>query len=76
MPAVTYYQAMDTMHEFEQDILDLLEETRWEAPSVKKIGWYGLACAIVSCAVEEWCWQIEDELMRRIEDRKCEDGDD
>jgi hypothetical protein len=85
MPAVTYHQAIKTMEEYDKEILDMcLMYTIPVLPSVIEIGWYSLACWLVSYAVETWCASIEEELTEAIKRREddytvddiwlCDDG--
>lgn len=60
MPAVTYYRAQQTMDEHEHEILDYLESV-YASPlndlvnfSSRELSWSGLACLLVSRAVEFW----------------------
>ena len=63
MPAVTYSNALETMHRHGDDVLQYLEDTSGEPPKPSNdIGWAGLACFYLSCAVETWASSVEDEL--------------
>ena len=45
MPAVTYHQALNTMHENGDDVLEYIEECYGEIPQPKAgESWSGLAC--------------------------------
>jgi hypothetical protein len=84
MPAVTYHQALKTMEEYSEEILDMAVDCSVEPPNILEIGWYSLACWFVSAAVELWCSSIEEELKEAIERREddytvddiwlCDDG--
>lgn len=69
MPAVTYHQALATMAEHDEAILDMVKNTGATVPDVLEVGWYRFACWLVSAAVESWCADIEDELRRAVEER-------
>ena len=66
MPAVTYHEALETMHRHGDSldgVLQYLEDTLGELPTIPDdVSWSGLACFYVSCAVECWAADIEDEL--------------
>ena len=54
-PAVTYHEAMETMNEHGDDVLQYLEDTLGEVPDFPKdIGWHAAACHFLSTAVETW----------------------
>ena len=63
MPAVTYYQAIRTMGEHGDNILDYIRdgvgEIMW--PSLDE-SWGSMACYFVSLAVELWAMNVEDEI--------------
>ena len=67
MPAVTYHEALQTMVKYEEEILDSLDGT-WLEFDTGKQSFSGLACDLVSMAVESWCMSIEEELMTAIEE--------
>ena len=75
MPAVAYWQALETMDEHSDSIeayldgFDILESIEYDH-------WAGVACAVVSSAVEAWCMSIEDDLLELIEEKMEEDEDD
>ena len=63
MPAVTYHQALRTMSEHGDDVLDYVEDQLGEVPPPKKgESWHGMACHYISVAVELWACSIADEL--------------
>lgn len=69
MPAVTYWQAIKTMSEHGDDVLQYLEDELGELPAHdSSISWAGLACHYLSCAVELWASSIEDELESAIDE--------
>ena len=74
MPAVTYYQARQTMNDWEDQILNFLDEHEVLlhdiAASEVSESWSGLACSVVSYAVEIWAASIEEELLELIEEDK------
>ena len=56
MPAVTYYDAAQTMAEHGDDVLQYIEDTYGELPQIKTgESWAGMACFYLSCAVEMFC---------------------
>lgn len=63
MPAVTYHRALETMTEHGDGVYDYIEDV---APGTLETikadhasSWAGLACAILSTAVELWCSGVE-----------------
>jgi len=70
MPAVTYSDALETMHRHGDSldgVLQYLEDTLGELPTIPDdASWSGLACFYVSCAVETWASSVEDELTNII----------
>jgi len=66
MPAVTYYQALKTMSEYGDEVLETLEGLDFGSDFLG-LSWSGMACHILSAAVEQWACAIEDELAE-IED--------
>ena len=63
MPAVTYWQALETMSEHGDEVMDYL----YEPPAVPEgLSWAGMACVYVSAAVENWAGMVMDDL--RLED--------
>jgi len=66
MPAVTYYDAEKTMHQYGDStdgIFAYLEESVGELPTPPAdVGWSGLACFYLSNAVELWAASIEEQL--------------
>lgn len=77
MPAVTYYTALGTMSEHGNDVLQYIEDTLGELPTIPQgESWSGIAVFFLSYAVELYCQSIESELtdhLQEIEDLKeCE----
>lgn len=63
MPAVTYRDALDTMHEHGDDVLEYVEQNMGELPAPKNgESWAGMAVFYLSCAVELWASSVSDEL--------------
>lgn len=62
MPAVTYHQALATMNEHGDAILDYLDEAPGDMTIPEDLSWAGLACWYVSRAVELWAANVESEL--------------
>ena len=60
MPAVTYYNARETMNEYGDEILDYIQIQLGELPKPDdNISWSGLACFYLSYAVELWVNQFD-----------------
>lgn len=55
MPAVTYHQAIETMHTCGDEVLDYIEDDLGDTP-IPPVGsgWAGMACYYLSTAVELW----------------------
>ena len=71
MPAVTYYQARETMSEHGDDVLDYIEEAYGELPPLPKgESWSGMAVFYLSVAVELWAGGVEDELLDALDDEE------
>lgn len=69
MPAVTYHQALATMHEYGDDVLQYLEDGLGEIPDVPKDqSWAGIACFYLSAAVELWASSVEDEVETALDE--------
>lgn len=62
MPAVTYHDALATMNEHGDAILDYLDEAPGDTTIPEDLSWAGLACWYVSRAVEQWAANVESEL--------------
>jgi len=58
MPAVTYYQAADTMAKYGDEITEYLTDILGEVPAIGDDSWSGYMCALCSTAVELWCLQF------------------
>ena len=68
MPAVTYYQANDTMAQFGDEILEYIEESYGEIPQPNKgESWSGIAVFYLSVAVELWATTTYDRLIDAAE---------
>lgn len=60
MPAVTYYTAGQVMAEHGDDVLQFIEDSYGELPSVPDgMSWTGLAVFYLSTAVELWCSRFD-----------------
>ena len=69
MPAVTYYEASQTMAAHGDDVLQFIEDAYGEVPSPpSNSSWSGHACFFLSTAVELWASSIEDELTQAIDE--------
>ncbi len=63
MPAVTYYDARNTMTRHGDDILQFLQDTTGELPKPRdEKSWSGMACFYLSCAVELWASEVDSAL--------------
>lgn len=63
MPAVTYYQARETMGEHGDDVLQYIEDQLGELPAVPTgESWSGIAVFFLSVAVELWASSTLTEL--------------
>jgi hypothetical protein len=61
MPAVTYHQALETMSEHGNDVLQYIEDRLGEIPQPKNNeSWSGLAVFYLSYAVELWASENEE----------------
>lgn len=68
MPAVTYYDARQTMSEHGDTVLQAIEDNYGELPQPQAgESWSGMAVFYLSCAVELWAHGIEEELTEAIE---------
>lgn len=72
MPAVTYYQALQTMGEHGDGVLQYIEDTLGEIPYPKSgESWSGIAVHYLSMAVGLWAGSMieqADELMEGFEE--------
>lgn len=63
MPAVTYYQALETMQKHGDDVLQYIQDNVGELPKPSDdISWSGLAVFYLSYAVDLWACGAESEL--------------
>ena len=61
MPAVTYHQALDTMGEHGNDVLQYIQDSYGEVPKPSDDeSWSGIAVFYLSMAVELFCMANED----------------
>ena len=68
MPAVTYCDALKTMGECGDDVLDYIESALGELPDNSEQSWSGMAVLYLSTAVELFSQSIESELVDALED--------
>lgn len=67
MPAVTYSDALETMNDHGDQVLQYLEDTLGDIPTPKEdFSWAGLACFYLSSAVELWASGVSEELADAI----------
>ena len=77
MPAVTYYDAQQTMAQHGDDVLQYIEDCYGETLQPPEgESWAGIACFYMSVAVELWAFGIEDELTTAIEELLEEERED
>lgn len=63
MPAVTYWQATETMAQHGDEVLDYLQSTLGELPPPKDSeSWSGMAVHYLNCAVELWALGVAEEI--------------
>ena len=77
MPAVTYWQALETMRREGDSVLDAIEEAGIDPVALLNgdKGWAAWACALVSTAVELWASSIGEELADLL-DEAAEDDEE
>lgn len=79
MPAVRYYDAMETMNEHGDDVLDYIKDHYGELPQPRSDeSWSGIAVHYLSLAVELWALSINERVEHLIDliddtDETCED---
>ena len=72
MPACTYHQALKTMSEQGDDVLQYIQEALGELPKFSDdTSWAGMACFYLSTAVELWASSVEQELTDALEEMDC-----
>ena len=63
MPAVTYYDAYETMHQHGDAVLLYIENNYGSLPPVPDdTSWRGIAVHYLSTAVELWAYSLESEI--------------
>ena len=68
MPAVTYHKALNTMHEYGNDVLEYLEDSLGKIPQpVAGSSWPGIAVFYLSMAVELFAANVIDEIDEILE---------
>jgi hypothetical protein len=67
MPAVTYYDARETMMQYEDEILDYADCSSFDQFNATYLS--GLICDILSFAVELWASNVADEVVAALKDR-------
>jgi len=74
MPAVTYWQALETMNEHGDDIIEWIIEGYDSLPFSKELlNWSQLAVFYLSVAVELWASSVEDEISDKLDELVAED---
>lgn len=73
MPAVTYHQAIATMSEHGDDVLQYIQDAMGELPKPNDdVSWSGMACFYLSYAVELWACSNEPEIERLAEENESD----
>jgi hypothetical protein len=68
MPAVTYWQALATMNEHGDTVLQYIEDQLGEIPQPAEVqSWAGLACHYVSLAVEIWASSVAEPITEALQ---------
>jgi len=69
MPAVTHWQALETMNEHGDSIFEYIENAYGEIPLPTDTAnyWEGMAAFYVSVAVELWASSVEDEISEALD---------
>jgi len=69
MPAVTYHQALQTMNEWGDEVLEYIEDELGEIPSPgDPASWMAWATFYLSTAVELWAGMALDAIEDQLED--------
>lgn len=73
MPAVTYHDALETMSEHGDDVLQYVHDGYGELPwPSDDMSWAGTAVHYLSCAVELWAGGAETEIQEALDAREVE----
>ena len=68
MPAVRYYDAIQTMSQHGDDVLEFIDNVLGEVPAPpKESSWSGIAVHYLSTAVELWAFEVESEVKEALE---------
>lgn len=68
MPAVTYWQARQTMNDHGDDVLTFIEDQYGDLPAVPRgESWSGIAVHYLSIAVELWVSSVRDEVRAALD---------
>lgn len=72
MSAVTYSDALETMNSHGDKVIDFIEETglSWKDCLKDDDGWAGIACNLLSAAVELWASGIEEEISDALDEEE------
>lgn len=69
MPAVTYADASETMHEYGDEVLQYIEDNIGELPQPNTgESWSGMAVFFLTIAVEIWAGKAQEELCQLMRD--------
>ena len=58
MPAVTYFDANETMRQHGDAVIDHIKNSGLDVPVVGDCSWSSYACEVLSHAVELWAWDV------------------
>jgi len=69
MPAVRYYDALQTMSKHGDEVTEYVLDHYGELPDLSDKNWSEMAVTILSFAVELWAADVESEIEERLEER-------
>lgn len=76
MPAVTYWQARQTMNDHGDDVLQFIEDQYGDLPAVPRgESWSGIAVFYLSIAVELWASSVRDDVRAALEAANADDDE-
>lgn len=68
MPAVRYYDALQTMAKYGDEVTEYILDYYGELPDLSDKTWSEMAVTILSFAVELWASSIESEIEEKLEE--------
>lgn len=68
MPAVTYYNALQTMAKYGDEVTEYILDYYGEMPDLSDKTWSQMAVTILSFAVELWASSVESEIEEKFEE--------